>query len=352
MTSRRRLIAAAALLPSAATSRADEGRVWRVAPGDSFAAALRQARDGDTVELLAGTHRAQAAVIEQRRLRLRGIGGPVLLQADGAHAEGKALWVMRGGDVRIEGLTFRGVRVRDGNGAGIRFERGRLVLRDCGFFDNQMGLLAGNEADAELDIEGCRFGDAPVVPANAGFTHLLYAGRIARLRLARSRFHGGRHGHLVKSRAAVHEVLGNWLGDARAGSGVASYELEFPNGGRARVQGNVLLQGAHSGNRTLLSFGAEGEGQGPRAHRLELIGNSFAQLGGEPGTAVRIHDDRLATAVPIEARDNLYLGALQVTAPFDDAAAGNRVAPLAAADVAAGRFTLHGRGAPPGAEPD
>lgn len=326
-------------------------RTWRVAPGESLAAALRQARDGDTLELLPGVHRAQAGVIEQSRLVLRGLGG-ALLQADGAHAEGKALLVVRGGDVHVEGLTFRGVRVRDGNGAGIRFERGRLVLRDCGFFDNQMGLLAGNDGRAELDIEGCRFGDAPVVPADAGFTHLLYAGRIARLRLARCRFHGGRHGHLVKSRAAVHEVLGNRLGEAGAGGGAASYELEFPNGGRALVQGNVLVQGADSPNRVLLAYGAEGEGGPPRAHRLQLLGNSFVNLGGTPGTAVRLHDDRLATAVPVEARDNLYLGALQVAAPFGEPEAGNAAAPLSAADTAAGRFTLRGRAAPPGANPD
>ncbi len=348
---RRRLIAAAALAAPMVAVRADGARVWRVAPGESLAAALRQARDGDTLELLAGVHRAQAGVIEQSRLVVRGVGGPVVLQADGAHAEGKALLVVRQGDVRIEGLTFRGVRVRDGNGAGIRFEVGRLVLRDCAFFDNQMGLLSGNDGRSELDIEGCRFGDAPVVPPDAGFTHLLYAGRIGRLRVARSRFHGGRHGHLVKSRAAEHEIVGNWLGDATAGGGAASYELEFPNGGRARMQGNVLLQGPLSGNRTLLAFGAEGDDAGPRAHRLELLGNSFVNLGGDAGNAVRVHGERLSSAVATVARDNLYLGALRVPAPFDDAETGNLSAPLAAADLASGRFTLRGRRAPPGAEP-
>jgi hypothetical protein len=348
---RRRLIAAAALAAPTVTARADRARVWRVAAGESLAAALRQARDGDTLELLAGVHRAQAGVIEQSRLVVRGVGGPVVLQADGAHVEGKALLVVRQGDVRIEGITFRGVRVRDGNGAGIRFERGRLVLRDCAFFDNQMGLLSGNDGRAELDIEGCRFGDAPVVPPEAGFTHLLYAGRIGRLRLAHSRFHGGRHGHLVKSRAAENEVVGNWLGDAIAGGGAASYELEFPNGGRARVEGNVLLQGPLSGNRTLLAFGAEGDDAGPRAHRLELLGNSFVNLGGDAGTAVRVHGDRLASAVAAVARGNLYLGELRVPAPFDDADTGNLSAPLAAADLTSGRFTLRGRRAPPGAEP-
>ncbi len=354
MTPRRRaLLQAAATLPVAlpAVLRAEPGRTWQLAPGESLAAALRQAGDGDTIELLPGVHRAQAGVVEQPRLVLRGLGGAVL-QADGAHAEGKALLVVRGGALRIEGLSFRGARVRDGNGAGIRFERGRLELRDCGFFDNEMGLLAGNDGTAELDIEGCRFGDAPVVPPGAGLTHLLYVGGIARLRLARSRFHGGRHGHLVKSRARINDVLANHLGDAVAGGGQASYELEFPNGGRAVVMGNVIVQGPGSPNRALLAYGAEGEGAAPRTHRLQLLGNSFVNLGGAAGTAVRLHRDRLAGAVTVEARDNLYLGALQVGAPFDDAGAGNVRAPLSAAPVADGRFTLRGRPAPPGASPD
>jgi hypothetical protein len=351
---RRGVLLAAACVLAAGRGLATESRRWPVAPGESLGAALRRAGDGDTVELLPGVHRAQTGVIEHPRLRLRGLGAPgsAVLQADGAHVEGKALLVVRGGEVLVEGLTFRGARVPDGNGAGIRFERGRLLLRDCGFFDNEMGVLSSNDPQAELDVEACRFGDAPVVPADADFTHLLYAGRMARLRVARCHFRGGRHGHLLKSRARVNEVLGNRLGDAAAGGGEASYELEFPNGGLARVQGNVIVQGAASGNRTLLSFGAEGEGGAPRPHRLQVLGNSFVNLGLLPGVAVRLHDDRLATAVPTEARDNLFLGTLQVATPFDDEARGNRRAPLAEADIAAGRFTLRGRGAPPGAQPE
>jgi hypothetical protein len=48
-----------------------------------------------------------------------------VLHADGLHAEGKALVVVRGGRrPRVENIEFRGARVPHGNGAGIRFERG------------------------------------------------------------------------------------------------------------------------------------------------------------------------------------------------------------------------------------
>jgi hypothetical protein len=48
-----------------------------------------------------------------------------VLLAAGHSAEDKAILVVRNGEVRIENIEFRGTRVPDGNGAGIRFERGR-----------------------------------------------------------------------------------------------------------------------------------------------------------------------------------------------------------------------------------
>lgn len=269
----------------------------RVERGDDLAAVLRRAADGDTVELAAGEHRGQAAVITQRRLTLRGAAdGTTVLHAAGAHAEGKAIVVVRDGDVRIEHLTFRGARVPDGNGAGIRFERGRLQVLHCGFFDNQNGILTANVADAELRIADSVFADAPA--GDRSLPHLLYVGRIASLELANSRFSGGRQGHLVKSRAARNVVRGNRLVDGPGGQ--ASYELEFPNGGLAWVEDNVIGQSADTGNLTLLSFGAEGDGpQGAaRRHGLYLSGNTLVNDALLPARFVHVH----ALATPVEQR--------------------------------------------------
>lgn len=325
------LAATAGLPMQASRASGEQARTWPVKPGESLAGAVAAAQDGDTIELAAGVHRGQAAVIRQRRLRLRGSGGPVWLQADGAHAEGKALLVVRDGDIVIEGLGFRGTRVPHGNGAGIRFERGRLLVRDCAFVDNQMGLLAGNEGDAELHIEDSRFADAPPVPPGHGLTHLLYIGRIARASVLRCRFSAGGHGHLLKSRAAENLVVGNRLGEVGDG-GSPSYELEFPNGGRAELHDNLLVQAEASPNRTMLAFGAEGdgvrEGGPPRPHELVLVGNRFLSFGPRPGTAVQLHPGRLASAVRIDARDNRYAGPLGIATPFDDTTRGNLVVPV------------------------
>jgi hypothetical protein len=101
-----------------------------VGPGERIATiteAARLARDGEVIEIRPGTYRGQPAVWTQDRLVIRGSGERPVMLADGRHAEGKGIWVVRGGEVRIENIEFRGARVPGGNGAGIRFERGRLT---------------------------------------------------------------------------------------------------------------------------------------------------------------------------------------------------------------------------------
>ena len=62
------------------------------------------ARDGDIIEIDAGNYDGDAAVWRQHRLTIRGVGGRAHLRANGAHAEGKAIWVIKGNDTTIEGI--------------------------------------------------------------------------------------------------------------------------------------------------------------------------------------------------------------------------------------------------------
>jgi hypothetical protein len=154
------------------------GRTIVVGPQEevrSITEAARMARDGDTIEILPGEYRQQAVVWTQGRLTIRGVGKRPLLLADGASAEGKALWVVRNAEMLIENIEFRGARVANGNGAGIRFERGHLKVLRCAFFDNEMGILTGNFADTVLEVEDSEFGEAPQ-HASGALHHLLYAG--------------------------------------------------------------------------------------------------------------------------------------------------------------------------------
>lgn len=310
-----------------------------VAPGQGLARALQKAADGDTIELLPGDYRGEAAVILHKRLVLRGVGARPVLHADGRHAEGKAILVVRDGDITIENIEFRGARVPDGNGAGIRFEKGRLLVRRCTFVDNENGILTANFSDAELTVEDSEFG-----PAVTGrrLPHLLYVGRIARFSLSGSRLHGGQSGHLVKTRARENHVRYNRLVDGPGGR--AAYELEFPNGGVAFVVGNVIGQTADTTNPALVSFGAEGAVD-DREQALFMAHNTLITEGVRPGVFVHLHAAKLQREVATRYVNNLSLGFGVGELGLADITQGNFTATAGMLeDAATGAYRL-GRGA-------
>lgn len=282
-------------------SAAGQARTLRVGPGQAvktLAGAARDARDGMLIEVEAGDYVGDVATWSQNDLTLRAVGGRVRLIAAGASAQGKGIFVTRGERMRIEGFDFLGCRVPDGNGAGIRLEQGSLSLYDCGFKDNENGLLSANDGKARLEIENCDFG---TIVRQQGQTHNLYVGRIAYLKVTGSYFHDGRVGHLLKSRAAVNHIFYNRLTDEIGGE--ASYELEFPNGGQCLVVGNVIQQSSTTQNPCIISFGAEGYASGA-PQELQLINNTIVDLlprGGiylrvapAPGGRVRLVNNLLA----------------------------------------------------------
>lgn len=235
------------------------GHVLRVGPEGSvqtIAQAARTARDGDIVEIEAGEYHADVALWKQKKLTIRGIGGSARLFADGASAEGKAIWVIRNGDFVIENIDFIGARVHDKNGAGIRFENGHLKIKNCLFWANQNGILTASDETtkkARIEIEESEFGYNGI---GDGLSHNLYVGKIAFLRVTGSYFHHANVGHLLKSRAAENQILYNRLTDESGGR--ASYELDFPNGGEAIVIGNFIQQSPETENSTMISYGREG----------------------------------------------------------------------------------------------
>lgn len=296
------LLTAGVLLTAPSRSPA---ATWSVAAGTALptvAQAIARAASGDTIEVQPGHYRGDVAVILQRQLTIRGVGARPVIVADGQHAEGKAIWVVRDGDIRIENIEFRGARVPDRNGAGIRFEKGRLHIAGCAFFDNEMGLLTANFSDAELTIEDSQFGQAPT---HAGdLHHLLYVGRIASVSVRNSHFSQGFKGHLIKSRARQTEVTGSTVVDGPQGR--ASYQIDLPNGGRARLHGNTIGKGPQAENASLVAFGAEGAAWPDSA--LTMHGNRLINQGRAAAHFVRVWPDRLPAAAPIVLRDNQLVG--------------------------------------------
>lgn len=264
--------------------------------------AARIAKDGDVVEILPGEYHGDVAVWLQKRLTIRGVGKTPRLIADLKSAEGKAIWVIRNGDFVIENVAFEGARVADRDGAGIRFEQGRLTVRNCQFTNNEIGLLTANSPDSELTIEDSEFSLAP--RDRGPLKHLLYVGRIAHLTLRGSRFHQGFEGHLVKSRARANDISYNLLYDGAGGE--AAYELEFPNGGIAYVVGNVIGQSATTTNPIVIAYGAEGSTWPENA--LYLAHNTLTSDRLTGAWFLRVWTDRLPDDTRVVAINNLTVG--------------------------------------------
>lgn len=319
---RRRLLAAGLALLTGPVKAAGTRSLLQVGPqrrlkriGDAAGAAP----PGALVEVDAGEYRGDTAVWTQPGLTLRAVGGRVRLVADGAAAEGKGIWVVRAQQVLMEGFDFEDCRVPARNGAGVRFERGSLRVRNCRFLRNEMGLLTGNDPDSVLQVEHSEFA-FNLRPD--GHNHQLYVGGIARLLLRGCRLHHGHIGHLLKSRAAISEIVGNQLADGPDGR--ASYEMEFPNGGEAYVTGNTLQQDPNTQNPKMLAFGAEGY-RGP-LQRLHLAYNTFVDgLPGGQGEFVALWP---GADVDAQAWHNVYIGPGRVPEAMASPSQGNRQLPL------------------------
>ncbi len=320
-------------------------RVIHVGPNSAvrtLAAAAKMARDGDTVEIEPGDYVGDVAVWLQDRLTLRASQGRARLVAAGANAEGKAIWVMRGGKVTIENIDFTGARVRDRNGAGIRLEKGHLLVRNCTFTDNENGILVANIPDIELDIENSEFGHNGY---GDGQSHGIYVGQIRRLSVVGSYFHHGKVGHLLKSRARENYVAYNRLTDETGGR--ASYELEFPAGGLAYVIGNIIEQSAQTENSTIISFGAEGY-YWPN-NELYLINNTIVDNRPANGIFLRVR----AGEQVFRAVNNIFVGKGSVflgTQEIKQAALPNNVVadPGVFAQASSHDYRLQARSAPVG----
>ncbi len=242
-----------------------------VGPGQAYAvpsAAAAAARDGDVIRIAAGDYRGDVARWAANRLTICGRGGRARLFADGRSAQGKAIWVIAGSDVTIDGVDFHDARVPDRNGAGIRAEgAGTLTVRHCGFYDNENGLLGGL-AGSTLTIEFSEFarnghGD--------GYSHNLYVNAVDRLVVRASVFREARIGHNLKSRARESIVEHSHLMDGPDGR--SSYLADFPDGGRVLLRGNLLHKGPKADNPAAIAFGEESL-KGDGDHTLALVHNT------------------------------------------------------------------------------
>jgi hypothetical protein len=211
-------------------------------------AAAAAAQNGDTIHISAGDYRGDVATWRASNLTICGVGGRARLIANGVHEGGKGIWVIQGSNTTVVNVEFHGAKVPDQNGAGIRQEGPNLTLRSTGFFDNENGILADGGSSATITIEYSEFarngfGD--------GYTHNIYIGQIGRLNVRYSYFHEAKIGHQLKTRARENVIEYSYFMDGP--SGTSSYLLNFDNGGRAVVRGNLLQKGPNADNSILIT---------------------------------------------------------------------------------------------------
>jgi hypothetical protein len=275
--------------PSEAIKRIDEAAIL--------------ARDGDVIEIDSGEYHGDVTVWPQKSLTIRGVGGNARLFAEGKIAEGKGIWVLRSGHFDIENIEFIGARSQDRNGAGIRFEKGSLHIRNCLFYGNENGLLTANDHDSELEIENSEFA---YNGAGDGQSHNLYVGEIHSLKVTGSYFHHANVGHLVKSRAEFNLIAYNRITDENGGK--ASYELDFPSGGISTVIGNIIQQGPDTENSTVISYGEEGY---IWPSNFYLASNTVVNDRAQGGTFLKVTPG----AEAIISTNNIFVGAGEYLVP-------------------------------------
>ncbi|MFM7376516.1 MAG: right-handed parallel beta-helix repeat-containing protein, partial [Erythrobacter sp.] len=137
-------LAAAAVLPAAALTAQPVPGAFTVAESGKRFGTLQEAVDAigqgrGTIRIAPGTYRQCA--VQQAGVITYEAPEPGSVTFTGRACEGKAAFVLRGIGAEIRGITFSGIRVPDGNGAGIRLERGALNVAYARFENSQQGIL-------------------------------------------------------------------------------------------------------------------------------------------------------------------------------------------------------------------
>ena len=258
-------------LPAASAYNFPPNRLLRVGPTRvgplTFSvpsAAIAAAQTGDVIEIDAGPYVDDTSVWGASNLTLRGVNGRAHMQSTQLIANGKGIWVTSNNAV-VENIEFSGaaVSVSDGeNGAGLRVDGNGLIVCNGYFHDNQNGILDGSGVVLVEYSEFDHNGQCP--PANACSHNMYFSENVTRFTLQYSYSHRAHEGHLVKSRAIENHILYNRITDE---DGDASYEIDLPNGGLSFIIGNLIEQGANTGNSTIIAYGEEGVTAG---HQTQL----------------------------------------------------------------------------------
>ena len=225
-----------------------------VGAGQAYAtlsAAVAASRDGDVIAVQAGTYVNDFATIS-KDITIVGVGGMANFVATVAPPNGKGILVTQS-DVTIQNLSFSGAAVADGNGAGIRYEGGNLVIIDSYFHDNQMSLLAAIAIPTARSASSVR-NSAPLAAAMPSITTSMSA---TSPRWSSTTATSTTPTTATRSRAARNPPPSPIRASMTAPA-TGSYTIDLPNGGVGVIRDNVIQQGPNSDNPFIIAYGEEG----------------------------------------------------------------------------------------------
>jgi len=168
---------------------------------------------------------------------------------EGGACDGKGTLVLRGLSATIDGLVFKGIRVPDRNGVGIRLEKGDLTVTRATFLDSEQGVLTADDPGGSITIERSTFSGLGGCPGGM-CSHSIYVGGAATLTVSRVRFERGTGGHYVKSRAARTIITESSFDDSAGRE--TNYAIDLPNGSTGRIAGNVFVVGKNKENHSAI----------------------------------------------------------------------------------------------------
>ncbi|MCD2314940.1 right-handed parallel beta-helix repeat-containing protein [Sphingomonas sp. IC-11] len=215
--------------------------------GEGFATldeALQANRGQDFTVLVAPGVYRQCAVQQAGRVTFKAVK-PGSAIFEGA-CEDKAALVLRGAGSVVDGLVFRGIRVPDGNGAGIRIEIGDLVVRNSMFLDSQEGILGGTEEPTSVTVDRSTFSGLGQCHETEDCAHSIYLASRGSVTITNSRFERGRGGHYVKLRVPRVTITDNSFDDSAGNR--TNYMIDLPEGATGEIARNTFVQGVQKEN--------------------------------------------------------------------------------------------------------
>jgi hypothetical protein len=236
----------------------------------TLADAVAAIGEGDgTIIIAPGTYR-MCAVQQGGRITYRAkTPGQAIIE--GVACEGKAALVLRGRAATIDGLVFRGIRVPDANGAGIRIEKGDLNVANSMFLDSEQGILSADDPSASIRIDHSTLAGLGRCDRGLSCAHSIYIGHYGALTVTASRFERGNGGHYVKSRAPIATITDSSFDDSAGHT--TNYMIDLPAGATGEIARNIFVQGRDKENYSAFIAVAAEARENPSAG-LSIIGNT------------------------------------------------------------------------------